>query len=180
MMDQMVPKGWWIPVVGVALGWLFLLLGGCAYFDTIEDIADAVDWAKLSEVIAQDDGLPPPPPVEATPEEEPEPVNKGGWGLYKPESSLWLAKLGVRAPQVKTAGEYRPDGTVVKWLQLGNRQGPRADGQQPAADSSNYYHSNRLKFRDAKVTASGNTLKLVTRDGKTYTKTIVDRNVRQE
>jgi len=103
---------------------------------------------------------------------------QGGVGLYKPESSLWL--VNVKAAQVKTAGEYAPDGRVIKWFRIGGNSEPRADGNQTNGDLPGYYHSNQLKLRDAKATASGNTFRAILTDGRVIEKTIVDRNVRQE
>jgi hypothetical protein len=105
---------------------------------------------------------------------------KGGDGLYKPESRLWLLDAGVRSAQVLQAGEYTPEGTVVRWLRIGGNSGARADGSQAAADDPGFYHSNRLKLRDAKVSRSGNRLVATLRDGRKLQMVIVDREVRQE
>jgi hypothetical protein len=104
---------------------------------------------------------------------------RGGDGLYKPESRLWLVG-GVKASDVLTAGDYDATGRVVRWLRIGSNEGPRADGNQVIVESSDMYHSGQLKLRDAKVSASGNTLILICRDGRRLEKRIIDRDWRQE
>jgi len=159
----------------------------------VQRIIDRLPWRQKPEPQ-------PEPETPETPQEEtPEPINYGGYGLYKPESSLWLLKRGIRAPQVLTAGEYNPDGTQVmievkingkiqltpKWFRLGGASAPYADGTQPIQDYDELYHPpsmtlGGLKMREAKVKANGNVLKCVLRDGTILSKTIIDRNIRQE
>jgi hypothetical protein len=104
---------------------------------------------------------------------------RGGAGLYKPESRLWLVG-SIKASEVLTAGEYDATGRVVRWLRIGSNDGPRADGNQVIVENSDMYHSGQLKLRDAKVSASGNTLILICRDGRRLEKRIIDRDWRQE
>jgi hypothetical protein len=118
----------------------------------------------------------------AEPEPEKPPVNKGGGdGLYKPETRLWLLPApSPRAPQIRFAAEYRPGGALVKHLRIGTNDGARADGKQTPTDKADFYHNGRLVFRDAVVSANGNSLIAWTHSGKKYQITIQDRLVRQE
>lgn len=121
------------------------------------------------------DGASAPAPTPETPK-----VNKGGDGLYKPETRLWLLPLGPKAKDINVAGEYRPGGALVKYLRIGIDAGARADGKQTPTDRADFYHNNRVVLRDSVVSANGNSLMAWTRAGRKYKMTVIDRNVRQE
>jgi hypothetical protein len=111
---------------------------------------------------------------------EPEKVNKGGDGLYKPETRLWLLPKGPKAPNIRYAAEYRPGGILVKNLRIGTNSGERADGKQSAKDHPDFYHNGRLVFRDSVVSANGNSLIAWTKTGQKFMMTVKERLVRQE
>ena len=112
--------------------------------------------------------------------------NKGGDGLYKPESRLWMMPRGIRAPQVYKAFESIDDGGSERYLRIGENTGPKADGAQwPIADSLAYYHpqdaAGSLKLRDAKVTRDGARLIAIDGTGRIIAEmTVQQRDVRQE
>lgn len=114
------------------------------------------------------------------PDEPAEPVNKGGEGLYKPSTRLWLLPKGPKAPDIRVAAEYKPGGILVKYLRIGKDDGARANGQQAPTDDPEFYHNGRLVFRDSVVSADGNSLLCWTKAGRKYQMTVKQRLVRQE
>lgn len=116
---------------------------------------------------------------EAPAPEEPV-VNKGGDGLYKPETRLWLLPEGPSAPQINVAGEYKPGGELVKHLRIGKDNGALADGKQVPTDNAEFYHNGRVVLRNAVVSANGNSLLAWTRNGQKFKMTVINRGVRQE
>jgi len=144
-----------------------------------------MSWMKklgeiLQRIIDELRGKKPKPEPVPEPVPEPEPVNKGGDGLYKPESRLWLLPSGIRAPMVYQA--YEVAGDIRRYLRLGENTGPHATGDQwPVIDNPAYYHNDRLKMRDAKVTRDGARLEAIDRTGKVLAAmTVEQRDVRQE
>jgi len=134
----------------------------------------------------------------------------GGDGLYKPHewdvdgkvtgnNRLWLLPEknplnGMRflATHLRYAYEAAPDaeGDVVRWCTW--RGGKRVDGSHVTfneagiptsslTESPDFYHANKIKIRDAKVTLSGNIL--LAKDlfnQVVFRKKIFDRDCRQE
>ncbi len=162
--------------IGLLL-WCIIITTGCATLDKAREIVDAI---RDKPEVAQPEVV---QPIE--PDPEPEPINRGGDGLYKPESSLWLLPRGIRAATIKTAGEYRPDGSLVKWFRLGGNSEPFADGSQPIRDHAGMYHPQHqdlggVKLRAARATCSGNVFRTILRDGRVLEKLIQNKDVRQE
>ena len=126
----------------------------------------------------------PSTPMPAEPADPDTPVvkpNKGGDGLYKPESRLWLLPRGIRAPQVFKAFESIDDGGSERYLRIGGHEGERANGTQSGGDDPGYYHAGRLKLRDAKVTRDGARLIAIDAAGRIIAEmTVQQREVRQE
>ncbi len=132
----------------------------------------------------------PPTPTEPTQPVDPDtPVvkpNKGGDGLYKPESRLWLLPRGIRAPAIFKAFESIDDGGSERYLRIGEHTGPLANGAEyPVADHLAYYHpqdaAGSLKLRDAKVTRDGARLIAIDGTGRIIAEMVVQqRDVRQE
>ena len=131
------------------------------------------------------------PEPQPEPEPEPEPINHGGDGLYKPDpgSQLWLLPRyhpdgqQMQCRMLGRAGEYRDEaGTqLVKHFIVGGRNGPRSSGGPYDIPDGEGMHNHRVKFRDAKATASGNWfLAWDINNNLIYKKHIIDRNVRQE
>jgi hypothetical protein len=143
---------------------------------------------KLQEIIDRvrgKDPRPTEPEIPDAPAEPGEPVNKGGDGLYKPESRLWLLPAGIKAPDVGICGEAMPDGDI-RYFRLGNDSGQRADGNQKPGNIDDYYHPpsialGRLKMRDAKASRDGARFLCFGTGGGLLAEMIVkDRDVRQE
>jgi len=152
-------------------------------------IKKIISWFRSKQEKPKPDVPPTPPVADPAPEPEPEKVNKGGQGLYKPESNLYLCEPQVQPWMVQYAGEtsktnwpwYPAD--FVKFFRMGSASGPRMDGTTGVIDfpAGEGRHAGKLKFREAKVTKSGNTIVIVSWDGALLQmKTIQDRNVRQE
>jgi hypothetical protein len=143
----------------------------------------------------------PPPVATNTPPkpQRPETLYGGGDGLYKPyewdddgkitaKSKLWLLPAPIKAAQVHRAGEFRPDGTLVRWFSWPGSDVPypannrTVDGTALApAPPSSYYHNGRLKMRQAKATTAGNIFRALDATGGVLAAlTIIDPERRQE
>jgi len=130
-------------------------------------VQDVIDWFR-----GKKDPEPVPEPV-PVPDE---PVNKGGDGLYKPESRLWLLPLGIRAPQVMEAGEE-----FVNYFRVGGHAEPFANGHNTFADDPGFYHNNRLKLRGTLASGDGVRFFVLGWDGQVLAEMVVEeRDVRQE
>jgi len=105
-----------------------------------------------------------------------EPVNKGGDGLYKPASRLWLLPLGIRAPQVMEAGE-----AGVNYFRVGGHSEPFANGANIFKDDPGFYHNDRLKLRGALASGDGVRFFVLGWNGELLAEMVVQgRDVRQE
>ena len=186
---------------------------GCSSLDKVKPIID--DAKDIIDQVDGDKPTPPPAPVppaptpEPKPEPKPEPVNKDpeGFGLYKPESSLWLLQVSnptngrrLMPSDIGTAGIYvdregtqiaRDDKGRPRWLTWPMGVDPAIAGGQidgtirrPTDTQNDYWHpkyvGGRIKMRS--VRPKGGQY-LIVRDiyGKEVAwMRVIDANVRQE
>ena len=139
------------------------------------------------------DKMPPKPaPAPNPPKEQ---INRGGDGLYKPSSNLWLLPQRhptngswFRGKHLGKAGEFRDrEGTqLVKWFRWPDKIGPMKNKPINGKAIITYhhadiYHNNRIKIRGAKAKHSGSWFLAWDMHGqRVFEKRIIDRNVRQE
>lgn len=142
---------------------------------------------RIQGLIDQIRGKSPEP--ELIPEDQPHPaerINRGGDGLYKLDTNLYLLPLGIRAEGVSDAAVLKPDGSWRAHIHWPRDVGlpwptPVKNARPDYTKASSLYHNERLTLRGVKSAQSGDTLVAYGLGGERLcAMTIIERGIRQE